>query len=480
MASGDERSSSSSSGSDREDINENIERFPGFDEIGFATENHRARFEIILRRSVAPSRFLSTSMMTTLGLTEALRNICVGTGITGIYNSRALTFTDITYEFMSSYYTSGPKENPVAHYRIANYNVTTTVQEMAAILGVCGTGFYESPRPANRAILWTAMTGQPYPEDGKTHASAIQHPVLKLWFRLLGSTIFGRNEPDNINNYELDILDSYINIDHGPRYQINVAARIINHLERMARNNRVTPLQCGGIATILTKSFLEHFEPSDYMPTDRDPIAHQESCLLNLTYLRKSLYWLDDKNIWYHDNAPLLQLPSTNLPVIEPIPTTTQPLPCPVYYIRARRVPSTQRRRSRRSAAEAGPSTQAGTSSGAGPSTSTTYDQSTHSLPPQLDPQYGSAYSYYIPYPPGPVLPPFNSVPAEDRERIMWDTQQQLINTISLGFADLSLALYPSYEAHIRDGTVVPGDPHPSWFDLPRWSEQDDQDRMED
>ncbi|KAK9697917.1 hypothetical protein RND81_08G069300 [Saponaria officinalis] len=332
MASGDDRSSSSS---DHEDVDASLERFPIYPDIGFLTTTHRNRFIEITRQPVAPSRFISQLMMRTLGLEVAMCDICEGAGIEGIYNSRALTYTDITYEFPSSYYISGTKENPVAHYRIANYNVTTTVEQMADMLGVCGKGTLESPRPANRAILWLAMTGNPLPEKGNPHASEIQHLVLK---------IFGRAEPNNINNVELDMLDAYLNVDRGPRYQINIAAQIIHHLDRMARLNRTTPLYCGGIATMLTRSYLDDFNASDYVPLISDPAFHKDNCYLNLAYLRNSLSWLDKENNRYHDHEPILRLPNDDLPSLEPLDESDQPLPRPVYYIRAPAVARARRR----------------------------------------------------------------------------------------------------------------------------------------
>jgi len=91
-------------------------------------------------------------------------------------------------------------------------------------------------RPAKAKVghdeMWKELTGKDRAKGAKFPAHLIQHPVIRLWCKLIGHTYFARDEANNLTRLELDILYGEI----GPKaIKYNVAHYVAKHFDKLAR-----------------------------------------------------------------------------------------------------------------------------------------------------------------------------------------------------------------------------------------------------
>lgn len=87
------------------------------------------------------------------------------------------------------------------------------------------------------------------------HAGKIHMPVLRIWQRLMGFTLFGRAEPNNVRSEELAILGSYLEND-SLQFRMNIPHHFAMHLRKLGNSpikrragRTYTPIVIGGMIT---------------------------------------------------------------------------------------------------------------------------------------------------------------------------------------------------------------------------------------
>jgi len=81
----------------------------------------------------------------------------------------------------------------------------------------------------------------------------IQHPVIRLFMRMLVDVFFGRDEPNNLTSIEVDILYGAL----GPQpFASNIAYYIANHLNKVGQL-KLKDVKVGALITHIAKAHME-------------------------------------------------------------------------------------------------------------------------------------------------------------------------------------------------------------------------------
>uniref|UniRef100_A0A803N9H7 Thiolase C-terminal domain-containing protein n=1 Tax=Chenopodium quinoa TaxID=63459 RepID=A0A803N9H7_CHEQI len=193
-----------------------------------------------------------------------------------LFNMNYRTYEDLTLEFLSSFDIEKGRNGLVKHvvYRLLNRSHRMSLEGFARKFGLPCTGLTVQPSSFNSGELWFAMTGENIESFQHAPSHKIHQPVLRLWTRFTGWTIFGRIEPNNVRSDEISILGSYLRRgDEDGDFTMNIAHLFALHLKKQGttyttiksngeRSN--IPIVLGGLVTHL--ALREGFDEASRCP----------------------------------------------------------------------------------------------------------------------------------------------------------------------------------------------------------------------
>ncbi|XP_074270406.1 uncharacterized protein LOC141594113 [Silene latifolia] len=268
----------------------------------------------------------------------------------------------------------------------------------------------------------------------------------------MGSTIFGRREPNNINNIELSILGGYLNIHCEGPFTLNTAYLTAQYFQTQGEKTTGT-IVCGGIATFLAHSLFPAL-PRDLQYIDGDRY-------LSLASMTSQTWLTSDYRTSKIDSSLSVDLPCTTLPRLTPLRTVAQgvrPPPLPEYHLPILPPPAlAASKKRRRHETEEG-----STPSASGqPSTATPTPTPTSTPAPDQTQTQSVLPANFVP------PPPFEASSVMDlgcRDGLLLEIAERQARMER----DLALTLFPLYEDHMRRHCPIPeGWPHPSFYRYP-------------
>ena len=77
------------------------------------------------------------------------------------------------------------------------------------------------PSRFNVETLWVAITGRNDFRVSAISNNRIEHPVLRLFGRLLVATVFGKDDVSKLNKQDLGIMGQYLNVERRKAFKMN-------------------------------------------------------------------------------------------------------------------------------------------------------------------------------------------------------------------------------------------------------------------
>uniref|UniRef100_A0A803NEB5 Response regulatory domain-containing protein n=1 Tax=Chenopodium quinoa TaxID=63459 RepID=A0A803NEB5_CHEQI len=255
-----------------------LESVTGYPHVVFVPEfpNQKQRFIELSRRKVIPTRFFDRSLLSKLGIDSECKNLFAKLGMSQLFNMNYRTYEDLTLEFLSSFDIEKGRNGLVKYvvYRLLNRSHRMSLEGFARKFGLPCTGLTVQPSSFISGELWFAMTGENIESFQHALSHKIHQPVLRLWTRFTGWTIFGRIEPNNVRSDEISILGSYLRRgDEDGDFKMNIAHLFALHLKKQGttyttiksngeRSN--IPIVLGGLVTHL--ALREGFDEASRCP----------------------------------------------------------------------------------------------------------------------------------------------------------------------------------------------------------------------
>uniref|UniRef100_A0A803NDZ9 Arabidopsis retrotransposon Orf1 C-terminal domain-containing protein n=1 Tax=Chenopodium quinoa TaxID=63459 RepID=A0A803NDZ9_CHEQI len=213
-----------------------LESVTGCPHVVFVPEfpNQKQRFIELSRRKVIPTRFFDRSLLSKLGIDSECKNLFAKLGMSQLFNMNYRTYEDLTLEFLSSFDIEKGRNGLVKYvvYRLLNRSHRMSLEGFARKFGLPCTGLTVQPSSFISGELWFAMTGENIESFQHALSHKIHQPVLRLWTRFTGWTIFGRIEPNNVRSDEISFLGSYLRRgDEDGDFKMNIAhLSLVTHL----------------------------------------------------------------------------------------------------------------------------------------------------------------------------------------------------------------------------------------------------------
>ncbi|XP_074294152.1 uncharacterized protein LOC141621923 [Silene latifolia] len=429
---------------------DSLDPHPDYPEVRFVNSIHRTRFYNLERCDISSTKFLCRITLEKLGIYEPVAELLNGTGMNGLNTMSALTYPELTLEFFSSFTFSAAAnatdhDSPCVSFRLFNRTTTWTLAELGSRLGLSCHGESDTPRKVLR-MLSRILAHTLFEERKLAH---VHLPPARYFLCLIGGTIFGRKEPNNINNVEWSILGGYLNIDSEGPFVLNIAYLTAQYFNAVGKQ-KTGAIVGGGIATYLARSIFTDF-PRDLAHIDREKYLNVPAML--------AMFWLDsDQWTWKICGSLSVTLPYTDIRRLVPLTTMRGRLSPPLsfYYLPLAppTIASASKKRKRPETGEGSTLIEAGQSSTPTP-TPTPIPIPTPSVTQPV-------------YPTNCVPPP----PFEASEVIDQGRRDSLLLELLTRQArmerDQALALFPLYEYHMKRGRPVPdGWPHPSFYRYP-------------
>uniref|UniRef100_A0A803N896 Retrotransposon gag domain-containing protein n=2 Tax=Chenopodium quinoa TaxID=63459 RepID=A0A803N896_CHEQI len=328
-----------------------LESVTGCPHVVFVPEfpNQKQRFIELSRRKVIPTRFFDRSLLSKLGIDSECKNLFAKLGMSQLFNMNYRTYEDLTLEFLSSFDIEKGRNGLVKYvvYRLLNRSHRMSLEGFARKFGLPCTGLTVQPSSFISGELWFAMTGENIESFQHALSHKIHQPVLRLWTRFTGWTIFGRIEPNNVRSDEISILGSYLRRgDEDGDFKMNIAHLFALHLKKQGttyttiksngeRSN--IPIVLGGLVTHL--ALREGFDEASRCPVP-GPITLDQHYLTTAGWLSidfNRFSWIigrtnrlsvplpspDLTKIMPHQPSYLLQFPSDSSTPVPAAPTRT-------------------------------------------------------------------------------------------------------------------------------------------------------------
>uniref|UniRef100_A0A803M8J0 Arabidopsis retrotransposon Orf1 C-terminal domain-containing protein n=1 Tax=Chenopodium quinoa TaxID=63459 RepID=A0A803M8J0_CHEQI len=328
-----------------------LESVTGYPHVVFVPEfpNQKQRFIELSRRKVIPTRFFDRSLLSKLGIDSECKNLFAKLGMSQLFNMNYRTYEDLTLEFLSSFDIEKGRNGLVKYvvYRLLNRSHRMSLEGFARKFGLPCTGLTVQPSSFISGELWFAMTGENIESFQHALSHKIHQPVLRLWTRFTGWTIFGRIEPNNVRSDEISILGSYLRRgDEDGDFKMNIAHLFALHLKKQGttyttiksngeRSN--IPIVLGGLVTHL--ALREGFDEASRCPVP-GPITLDQHYLTTAGWLSidfNRFSWIigrtnrlsvplpspDLTKIMPHQPSYLLQFPSDSSTPVPAAPTRT-------------------------------------------------------------------------------------------------------------------------------------------------------------
>lgn len=242
-----------------------IEADPDFPHIIFKDEAQKVRFQKLKHRMIAPTRFVHSDLLHVLGIADITRTLFVGMGIEQFLTLYHGTYADLTLEFLSSLEIRKHAQNDhVLYFRLSNVNRRLTLRQFAQLFGMTVRGERKKPETFLLGQLWEALTGVRPPNCQHLQIKSVHHPSIRFLLKFLGSTIFGRWEPNTSRTEELSALGTYLWPVTMP-IQFDLAYAFMHHLHKISTTyptfeedgsvRSSVPIVIGGLVTHIACHF---------------------------------------------------------------------------------------------------------------------------------------------------------------------------------------------------------------------------------
>lgn len=407
-----------------------------FPELVFSTAEQKRRFIILRGKEIVPTRFLKTSVLTTLEIETATRALFDGLGMSSLFTMSEKTYLGLTLEFFSSF--SFDTRSRIVEFRVLNTDHRMTDNAFGRLLGLrCGNEITVDEELVDIALVWRCISNQYYPGSSSMKESMVHHPVIRFWHRIIATTIFGRSEPQLFQCLEVAILESYLNVGRKAKFEYHLGFLVASHFDKVGRSDQKLKGICmGGVVTYITRDRFPAF-------TGEGQTEVTGKTDIDAALIRTGFRWVkeDKGNWWMIGGQKSVTLPYRDLPALRPTAPATSPLeralPPPRFLIPINGTPPALIQ-------ECEPHLRP---------RELTLTTTPHHIPTIR----GETSTTTTSAPPIVPEQPSTSVPTEARE-------EDAITILRRMEKDAYLSSYHIYGLHVRHGLIPPDAEHPSWF----------------
>lgn len=245
---------------------------------------HQARYRVLHKREVIPSKFFDPFTVHNLGLRENVNAFVQNIGWTVFAGMNFSTFKEITFEILSSlrstYHPHQGGNPPCIFFQCMGEERQLTIQDFNHIFRFPNDGINWFTPEFSPTQAWRQLTDQDEYNPRYSKASQIRNHSLRYLHRVMSMSIFGRGESTGVvNRIELLILWAMVN-----NVQVNTGAWFLKHLLNVAKNP-TGKICVGGLLTAIAVNF--GFQPQAHPhPPVPGSVLVDISTLLNMKMCR--------------------------------------------------------------------------------------------------------------------------------------------------------------------------------------------------
>ncbi len=226
--------------------------------IQFRDDVQEARYNSLVARIIAPTRYMDELALLTLGLLDDVHYLFANVGWTKFVGLKHFTYARITLEFLSSvnanvsYAEGWPEDHHdnLITFRLFNTEHSLSLSQFNAIYGFPYGGQRRVPHEFSARGFWGLLTKSDSYDSSSSKSSKLRNPCFRYVHRVMSNTLFGRGDSDGVvRQSELLFLWNMLH----PEVQLDAGSHLITHMVKVGKAS-AGKIVIGGLITPIAEA----------------------------------------------------------------------------------------------------------------------------------------------------------------------------------------------------------------------------------